>query len=365
MHKYALIAILSLVCIGGCTEKETPPEIVDLPVFNISGSANDVPVSLSAGVNGYYMSTNFDKAANNIYIFKGELKRNDCNGCGPSLSIYFRNYTTNPSFSIDSSLASGNYLYYDQRNPIETYYQLHCYSSATGIGSAAISWNFGNNRFSTEANPVVTFPMAGIYPITCSGVFPSSCFNELNQPVFLTPTRVGKTTDFSINYPDTHTLLFNSIPVDANAKVSWDFGDGQTAQGPIVKHIYTSGAMYKVCMVYIKGTDTMQLCKNVNTLDITKCKTNFNFTSALITDSLHLSHIVVEWKDANGIVYSSGNTTQNNTSNFKVLDVGEYNKNELGQKTRKITVLFTCSVSNGTNTVELKNITGTFAVAYP
>lgn len=365
MHKYALIAILSLVCIGGCVEKETPPKIEDLPVFNISGTANNVPVSLSAGVNGYYMSTDFVKDANNTYIFKGELKRTDCNGCGPSLSISFRNYTINSSFQIDSSIIQANYPYYDQRNPIETYYKLYCYSSASGIGVPSISWNFGNNRFSTESNPIVTFPVAGIYPINCTAVFPGTCFSELIQPVFLTPSRVGKTTEFTINYPDTHVLLFNSIPVDHGAKVSWDFGDGQTAQGPIVKHTYATGAMYKVCMEYIKGTDTMQLCKNVNTLDITKCKTNFSFNSTFITDSLHLSHVLVEWKDANGIVYSSGNMTQNLASYFKVLAVREYDLNNTGQKTRMITVLFTCSVSNGANTIELKNITGTFAVAYP
>lgn len=365
MQKYALIAILSLVSFGGCKEKETPPDITALPVFTISGLVNNVPLNLNAGVNGYYMSTSFDMAANNIYIFKGELKRNDCNGCGPSLSVYFRNYTSNPLFTMDSAIVKGDYPYYDQRNPIETYYKLHCYSSASGIGNAAISWNFGNNRFSTESNPIVAFPVAGIYPITCTAVFPGGCFSELNQPVFLTPTRVGKTTDFTVNYPDTFTLLFNSIPVDPNAKVSWDFGDGQTAQGPIVQHTYTSGAMYKVCMEVIKGPDTMQLCKNVNTLDITKCKNNFSFNSELITDSLHLSHVVVEWKDANGIVYSSGNTAQNTASSFKVIAVGEYDKNELGQKTRKITALFNCSVSNGTSTIELKNVTGTFAVAYP
>ncbi|MES2558894.1 MAG: PKD domain-containing protein [Bacteroidota bacterium] len=365
MHKYALIAIFTLACIGSCKEKDTPVEDAGIPVFSISGTANNAPVSISAGVNNFYMSTAFDKTTNNLYIFKGELKRNNCIGCGPALSISFRNYTTSAAFTIDSSITTGDYPYFDQRNPIETYYRLHCYSSASGIGAPAISWDFGNNRFSTDPNPVLTFPVAGVYPITCTAVFPASCFSELKQPVHLTPSRVGKTTDFTVNYPDTHTLLFNSIPVDPNALVSWDFGDGKTAQGAIVKHSYSTGAMYKVCMQYIKGTDTMSLCKNVNTLDITKCKANFSFLSAFIIDSLHLSHVVVEWKDANGILYSSGNTTQTTASNFKVMEVGEYERNELGQKTRKIKVLFTCSVSDGTNTLELKNVSGTFAVAYP
>jgi hypothetical protein len=365
MHKYALIAIFCLACIVGCKDQNHAVEDPETPVFSLSGLANTIPLRLDAGVNNYYLYTTFSKEANNVYVFGGQLRPKDCAACGPSLAISFRNYTTSTSFPIDSAIVVGDYPYYDTRNPVETYYRLWCYSSAAGIGPAAISWNFGNNRFSSEPNPIVTFPLSGIYPITCSAVFPGGCFSELVQPIFLTPTRVGKTIDFSVNYPDTYTVLFNSIPVDPNARVSWDFGDGQTALGTIAKHTFATGAMYKVCMEYIKGTDTMQLCKNVNTLDITKCKNNFTYRSELIIDSLHLSHVVVEWKDENGIMYSSGLATQNVSNTFKVLSVKEYLPNEQGQKTRMITVQFSCSVSNGTNTIALNNITGTFAVAYP
>ncbi|MES2779110.1 MAG: PKD domain-containing protein [Bacteroidota bacterium] len=365
MHKYALIAILSLACISSCIEKEPPMEESGVPVFSISGMANGIPVQLSAGVNNYYMSTGFTKESYDLHVFKGALKPNGCATCGPALNIYVRNYTTRFPYSIDSAITIGHYPYFDQRNPIESHYQLSCYSNAVGTGTPAISWDFGNNRFSTETNPVVIFPVAGIYPITCTAVFPGGCFSELNQPVYLTPSRVGKTTNFTINYPDTLSLLFNSIPVNPNAIVSWDFGDGNIAQGSIVQHTYTTGGMYKVCMEYITGSDTMQLCKNVNTLDISKCKTNFSFTSELITDSLHLSHVVVEWIDTNGVLYSSGNLTQSSASNFEVTGVGEYQVNELGQRTRKLTILLNCSVSNGVQTIELKNITGTFAIAYP
>lgn len=364
MHKYALIAIFYLAGLFSCKENDPPITDTKGPVFTFSGKANGVTVGFSAGLDNYYMSTSFELGSSNIYVFKGDLSRTDCSACGPSLSISFRNYTNQFPFNIDSSVTIGQYEFMNQLTPIETYYRLHCYSSATGIGTPSISWDFGNNRFSTESNPIVEFPVSGIFPISCMAVFPG-CFSELNQPVFLTPSRVGKSTNFTINYTDTHTLLFNSIPVANNANITWDFGDSNTAEGTIVKHTYTLSGIYKVCMQFIDGTDTMQLCKNVNTLDVTKCKVNYNFTSELITDSLHLSHVLVEWKNDLGEWYSSGAVEQPANSKFTVINVSDYQPNEKGGKTRKISILFSCLVSNGNQTIELKDVTTTIAVAYP
>lgn len=364
MCRYALAAILSLVLLSGCKEKNNPEGETGSPVFSVSGTANGIPVTFSAGVNDYYMSTSYSRDSLDIYVFKGLLSRRDCSRCGPSLSISFRNYTHSYPFNKDSALFAGTREFVSQLNPVETYYLLRCYSSFSGTKTPAISWDFGNSRYSTDPNPVVNFPTSGIYNITCSAIYPG-CYSELNQPIFLTPTRVGKSTDFSVNYPDTHIVLLNSIPVSNTASVTWDFGDGQTGLGTIIKHTYSTPGMYKVCMQYVLGLDTMQLCKNVNTLDFNRCKVNYRFTSELITDSLHFNDVLVEWRDDKGILYSSGAVHQPQSSLFKILEVSDYQLNEKGEKTRKLKVMFTCLVSDGLNTVQLTDINATIAVAYP
>lgn len=364
MYKYALVAILSLVFFSGCKEKNNPEGETGTPVFSVSGYANAIPVAFSAGVNDYYMSTSYSRDSLDIYVFNGNLSRRDCSSCGPALSISFRNYTRSYPFDRDSALMIGARDFVSQLNPVATYYLLHCYSTSSGTGAPNISWNFGNNRFSTDPNPIVNFPVSGVYPISCTALYPG-CFSELNQPIFLTPSRVGKYTDFSVNYPDTHTLLFNSIPVSNTARVSWDFGDGETGLGTIVKHTYVIPGIYKVCMQYISGTDTMQLCKNVNTLDFNRCKVNYHFTSELITDSLHFNDVLIEWKDERGKTYSSGAINQPQSSTFKTLEVSDYQLNEKGEKTRKLKVVFSCAVSDGVNTIQLTDIIATIAVAYP
>jgi hypothetical protein len=212
---------------------------------------------------------------------------------------------------------------------------------------------------------VVTFPVSGVYSVACTALFPGGCFSDLTQPIYLTPERVGKSADFTINYTDSFTVLLNGIPVNPSATVKWDLGDGNTTTGTIIKHSYVSGGIYKVCMEYINGKDTQQFCKNVNTLNVNKCKVNYSYITERIVDSLHLSHVVVEWRDAEGNLYSSGKMDQPQTSEFKVLDVEEYALNESGQKTRKLTVQFSCWVSNGFRNIELKNVSGTFAIAHP
>jgi PKD repeat protein len=365
MPKYCLIICLWLLW-GGCKEKEEPEEQTGTPVFGVTGDFDGSSIKLTGGVNKYYMATDFLTDPYSIYVFGGELKKDNCTACGPSLKISVRNYTLNFPFTIDSSDIAGNYSYYNTLSALDTFYTVEYTAIPFGLGNASVTWDFGNAIFYAGEKTTIRYEDHGIYNISGTASFASNnCSSTLSQPVFLTPTRVGKHIDFNINYIDTLNLMFNSIPIDENAAVSWNFGDGNTSTGTIVTHQYTTTGLYKVCMMYIKGSDTMQYCKQVNTLDYTGCKSNYTFKSALFVDSLNLSKVIIDWKDEAGIKYSSANIKQPSTSSFKILSATNYGLNEKGQRTRQLEVQFSCIVSNGTTTHELKNMQGTIAVAYP
>lgn len=353
-----------LVGLGSCGKHDDPPVNNGTPLFSMQGTVDGAPFLFQGGVDDYYMFTQTKQLEFGLNSMVGKLAKQSCpETCGPALKIYFRNYTLANTFTVDSLLKQTQYTFFNRHNAQHWTYELRIRQRSTGNGSPVYGWNFGNNRFSNDAEPIVTFPDEGIYPIICSSVYPD-CFSELTQKIYLTPTRVGKHTDFSVNHIDTFELLFNSIPINNTAIVSWDFGDGANATGSIVKHKYTAGGIYKVQMSYVIGNDTMVFTQNVKTLNIPKCLTNYQFTTSRQIDSLQFRTVVVEWTDANGVVYSSAETPQNN-SLFEIHSISPFQVNASNQQTKMLNVSIRCSLSNGTKVIQLNKATGTFAIAIP
>jgi hypothetical protein len=354
-----------LLCgLSNCGKQEDPVENKGTPLFSMQGTANGAPFLFEGGIDNYYMYTEIQTQDHGVVSMDGKLAKQNCPGtCGPAIRIYFRNYTLDPVFYPDSLFYIGKYPYYNLYNAEHYTYELTTRQRSTGNGTPQYGWDFGQNRFSKDAEPAISFTSEGVYPVSCATIF-SSCVSSLTQNIYLTPTRVGKHTDFSVNHIDTFEMLFNSIPASTSAQVTWDFGDGNTGSGSIIRHRYSTGGVYKVRMLYINGMDTMEFCQQVKTLNIQKCLSNYQFTTSRRIDSLQFKHIVVEWTDANGVVYSSMNTAQDNSS-FDIQKVESYQTNSSGLQTKKMTLAFSCAVSNGTKTIQLNNVKGTFAVAVP
>ncbi|HWY33916.1 MAG TPA: hypothetical protein VNX68_04675, partial [Nitrosopumilaceae archaeon] len=132
-------------------------------------------------------------------------------------------------------------------------------------------------------------------------------------------------------------------------------------------HIYSSPGLYTTSL---KVTDSTQ--QNVTTVyhkvsvpTYTACFTNFNssgYTAA--SNTLGLSNVIVTWKDAGGLAYSSNNTLQPSDSYFQILSEENFQENENHQPTKKLHVKFRCRVYNGTNSVLIDNADAVIAVAY-
>lgn len=361
---FVLLVSASMV-LSNCKPKEEPKDEIGNPVFRVEGSIDGAPLNVAAGFDNYFMFTSFSQDQFGVYQFVGNLSKQNCQQCAGSFKITIRNYMKQQPGDADSIDLPGEYPYFNNQQLIEQYYELACRANPYGDGVASVSWDFGNGKFSTAYNPTARFYKEGIYPIFCSSVFPNGCFSVLSQPIYLTPTRVGKTIDFNLNHIDSQTVLLNSIPVNRQAQVKWDFGDGNTANGSIVNHAYANKGLYKVCMEYITGTDTVQFCKNVNTRNFTDCKSNFYFDSKFVSDSLQYSKVTVEWTGGDGTVYSSANTEQPSSSVFTIFEATDYTPNNAGNKTRKYRFNLNCKASNGISTLDLKNINGWFGYAYP
>lgn len=83
--------------------------------------------------------------------------------------------------------------------------------------------------------------------------------------------------------------------------------------------------------------------------------TNFFQLDSMIT-------VAIQWIDEQGNILRSDNLAQPQSSNFVVNSVEAYQKNTNGQPTKKLTVDFSCRISNFTHTI-VKHISGKLITA--
>lgn len=363
MNRYILY--LFILIVASCQPEKEPEDelLTPEPVFYARGLVNGEPINLQAGIGNYYMDASV-RTDSGVTVFTGNLQNKDCSSCGPSLRFTMRNYTSGTAYSIDSALQPQLYEYYDPTVTFKTYYDAEFVSQSQGSGSKTSEWDFGNGE--TFSGDVLKrrFNETGVYTVTHRNVFSSGCNSEIGQQVHIPSAMNGAYFDFNINYLGDTGILFNTLPVDETADVTWDFGDGTTGTGSITRHDYDTPGTYKVCVLIDQAPDDIRHCKNVNTQNHTACISNFSYKVTTVNDSLQLSNVVVEWRDEGGRLYTSSGLKQPATAAFRIIEKSAYEPNEKGERTMKVKVKFTCQVSDGTRTIELKDIEAVIALAY-
>lgn len=116
-------------------------------------------------------------------------------------------------------------------------------------------WDFGDGITSAEQNPVHTYTEPGLYN-ACLYISSSdsSCYSSFCLPVEAGSTNPGGCENYFWYYTDSTgtATAFTFEGWTANGQAdswSWDFGDGTTASGQIVTHVFADPSLtYNVCL---------------------------------------------------------------------------------------------------------------------
>lgn len=371
------IRIITLLFFAGfvmnsCKKKypETPPAFS--PVFEFTGTVNSSSVNLQAGANDYYMFTSYAPDMNGVYDFIGELRDKNCtSNCSNSLKISikdYRPYSTNPT-SIDSLILLGYYSYASTNGTCSKYY-VHFFDTLFNGTTLTYSWNFGDGGTSTSHHPWHLYTHPGVYDVTFSSTSTNSCISTLSNKV-LVGQQLGNPLMMAAGCSP---VSGNNVSFSASVgggvgpyTYSWDFGDANTSTiGPSVQHTYSLSGVYST---QLRATDAIGTTSiyNINSFTSTTstCHCNFypQYTSQ-INNPMNLSDVLIEWRDASGVLWTSRDGVQSANSVFKVLAVDNYHFNLSGQPTKKITAKVVTKLYNGTSYIIL-NGDVTFAIAYP
>lgn len=363
------LCFAAAIAATGC-RKEEPQILTGEPVFYVNGTLNGSPLLLRAGVDNYYMYSEYSADQQNLYSFTGHLKtEGSSNPSSSSLRISitdFRYSAPGPTI-IDSALFAGTYPFAQNQLPL-----LSMQFSASAFGDTIVgyTWDFGDGNFGSGANALHTYTNSGTYNVCLSTSF---IHNNIPQSdTICNMVNVGNTNACSSAFTYAN-IIGNNFQFDATAsggtapyQFSWDFGDTANATGSSVIHPFTQPPNDGIVTVTLTSTDasscTFVTQQNIPLQTATGCYANF--TSQAISMVQLFSNVTVEWTDANGITYSSANGVGLNNT-FQVLSVEDYDNNENGQRTKKVKMLVTCTLFNGSNTVQLDNAEIVFALAYP
>ncbi len=141
-------------------------------------------------------------------------------------------------------------------------------STSTAGTIVAWAWTFGDGGNSLAQNPTYTYSSGGTFPVTLVVTTSNGCVNTVTKQVqvwtkpnvmfsYTSPTCAGS----SVTFTDISTTSHGYVTTRA-----WDFGDGntQTAPGPSVSHVYTSGGPYQVILTIT----TSDGCTNSATIPV-------------------------------------------------------------------------------------------------
>ncbi len=358
-----------LFALSSCKKNALPPDDAPLasPVFYFKCDINGAPVNIAAGVNNYYMFSSHLQDANNVYVYKADLKQNTCtNNCGYNLSVLINDFKVsqpNETMKPDSGLFLGKYEFNDGTLP-PLAFQGTFYPLISGTLNL-YKWTYYNGvvpqatQSSVQGN--YTFKNNQTYSVSLD-INKNGCIPPTHTNVF----KIGNPLQVNIFANEDPILNFN-YSVSATTSFTgqtWEFGDGILSQNLTPSHSFSPG-YYSTKLTLTNNTDTCYSYYQTPAFYPATCNANFTSSFTPVQNSKALSAITILLTDpVTGVIYSSGALNQGTGNNFEIISVENYKANEAGQATKKVKIKFNCIVKNGANSIIISNGEAIIAVSY-
>lgn len=382
MNKFWIIILIAVLSIVSCKKDpviELPAETMGTPVFMNNSILDGNTLDFVAGEEDYYMYTEWSKDANDVHTFIGRFAEEDCEtNCKESLQFEIRdispNATPNMSLALPiGGMAARNESIVSTDDIVQVEFNLN-----TDVADPSlIFWRFDESQDAgirlDVTNTIYNFSKSGLHTPTCSvqsedGITSGQTrFLDFNQDfdcgggftvtevaddkVELSAIVEGSTS--AIDYLwliGTEFFFGETITIDkASIEISKEYVLGIT---------YDDGC-YAESTRKMKVDDDGDVIFTTSSYDYEILQTIENGTQ------LHLGKFAIQYTDPDGNVYRSDKKDQSETSSFQILSVEDYDNNENGQKTKKLTVKYHCNLYGDTDIIRIDDGIATIAVAYP
>lgn len=357
--------ILILLCSLSACDKQGLERTNETPEFDIQAIVDNESVALSAGVDDYFMHTDFVINENNPTQMIGELS---------SLADELESFKWIIKFDESDATSSLNDLHVLESIPFE---QSEYVSSGIrlipqlfgNVGQFSVEWHIGETIISNDLYPVIP------YELLSDGKIPVKAIFTVDQVITVSVSGFVGLEEFcgsSIQITKKPNLNRFELKINhynnGGATVVWHNGEtGPSVQKPITEQEFSA------------SIDGLDICDYG--LDGEIYGTDFNFVKFGFTpqypgaNALSVENpidvsdfsIFLQYTSKEGIVYNSKPIDQNEDAYFHIDKTSEYIRNDQGQRTWRFDSRFSLELIDNTKTkvIKISDATARFAVAIP
>jgi chitodextrinase len=358
------------VCIlaTACQKRKYPDEKVHLQKEDIyfNGYIDNMPIALKIGTDGYYCYSSYTQRADSIYMFKGELRKFECNACPLAFQVELSDYKLRlpgASIPVDSSLGIGTRKFLPAIPKASTVK----FVSLSNKTVASQRWNFSDGTSSTDSIITHEFAQPGVQTVSltvrttgnCESVAINKIFVDVEKGLFA--CGISAQLILNNNSQFTPTIIGGKAPYRYN----WSFGDGSTSNLSTPSHDYQYAGSYPV-KLRIEDADN-HVCESnyihVAGNDKSSCAANMSFSLTSIRKTF-FNGARIQWVDQSNVALRSDSITQPTESYFEIIKSEPFAPNERGETGRLLTLRFNVLLYGGNRKVWFKSENTTIAVAY-
>lgn len=363
MKAHILFAFLVLMLVSACSKIEDP-HVVGQPIFYVEGLKNGSEFEFEAGEHDVYLYTNNHNHNDSTKVFTSS----------------FSNMSSSEALKITVfSEASANLETCTPQNSMYAFYSpssnaVQFYAELINGEAKSYNWTFEGGQTSTEENPLIYFPTAlqKNHVNVCleveflNGTTKQMC-NDVNLP------HSGCYSDFRVFIGPSYSLYFAASPQGTPPfTYEWKLEE-LNLECPYESFFVTYQAYSQI------NTEKIEL----EITDANGCKSELHRTIHLggpntklanfsyeFADSLNVAvplnkSVIVEYTDAQGMVYSTEYAPVSAQHEFELSSKESYEVNEQGMPTNLYDIAFSCDLYNELGEkLELKNCKGKVAFAY-
>ncbi len=352
-----------LIVLSGCNKVDIPVPVEEaVPVFYSDIQIGDLDIDLSAGRGGYVMDADF-KRDRQVLDLEALIRPESCtDNCPGSLEIVIRNPDAyDPStFNIDRAIRKGSYEYAAEYRSDSVRITLH--GPENNTNASGNTWTINNERKTKESQLIlnVRYDEPTLVEMrTMTG----SCVSEQLQTIH--PATGGCATRLIV---DGGRVIPRSNGV-APFKYTWSSGSTDSiAPLPSANDAVTQ--QLNVHVVDANG------CESASSVGLRPglanddyCIASFEYKTERLfdRDERDYGKVYLRFIDQDGNVFRSNFIQQPSDASFNVSQVEDFEINEKGQRTKKVSLSFECILYKEGDKSAHKKVAGSgvFAFAYP
>lgn len=369
-----------LLLLFGCNNPSFPLPSNESVVFSLTAEINGNLKTWEAGVDNQYMYTYTSTDSNNLTLFQGTLGEVGCQFCPNSLNFDF---VQAAGSNLIEDLFNGQAINYKNIlvPQIIEGYEVYFDAKVYGNPPFTFDWDFGDASsvvHSTSNNIQHHYNDAGVYnvcvQITAANGIQSHFCKKISTDNLMTCSGSFRVFPLGSNFPNAYLLQAYPAgvpPFSYQWNIHFDSLStiNSVASSPIIT--VNQGVMPNIHMILTDGNNcNCTLTQDINFQQSDSLYTNFFDYSSMPEITLgvaqdYYSTLNIQYIDDNGKVFTSALKEQPSTSYLNILNVADFEMNEIGMPTKKVSIEFGCRLFNIDGSyIDVNNGYGTIGIAY-